>query len=513
MDSSSSRVGTIGSSLKDQTRLQIVGSFWIVVLLSLPVWWNTTKIERRLLPEAEVASWNQLKPCPIRFPIKISSGSSEVTTGSLNAQVKRLESLLDNGKKTYHDTIDILAARCFDFHVQSANKLDSGDYVILHRPPRDMPDHSRNSISQKNISIPLLTNNKPKEFLRAIAPLPKSSSSIGATDSRVMKYSSQLKLVFTLMNEDCTQPNFIRHWDIKRAIELYLEESLADLSPLHNFTCQTQILPHAPLAFEPTALSGDHTTYVVEQEELKAFINDADWNLASSVTMDSLLNFVLWVPSSNHRPFKIRRADGSLDHDGSFIRPQWGSVVIYNPDQKTFISHPPRLDVTDLARPMQIFRYHLLSLLGIADTPATSEQRTLALDAIIRRRIVENSLEAINSLEVIVKLINDQTNMRVSSEVQNQVKGALTCLKAAQEELLKVDGSLWTAALHADESKRLSSTAFFSPTMLSLLYFPNEHKYAVYTPLFGPVLVPLIIGLIKELRSLRRKKALRLKEE
>lgn len=63
---------------------------------------------------------------------------------------------------------------------------------------------------------------------------------------------------------------------------VYLEDLLASLSPLHNLTCHTQILQHSPLAFEPTFISnGGQPTYLVEEEELKAFINDADWNLGT----------------------------------------------------------------------------------------------------------------------------------------------------------------------------------------------------------------------------------------
>ncbi|WAQ81998.1 hypothetical protein PtA15_2A311 [Puccinia triticina] len=513
MDQPSSRPIAPGSKSKDRTRSQIVGSFWIVIILSLPVWWSTTKIERRALPSSEVEAWDALKPCPIRFPIKLTSNLPEITSASMKSQVERLASRLGSGGDTYHDAIDILTARCFDFNVESTPASASENGVVLHRSPSDIRNHSGSFAFQKDIKIPLTTSDKPNELLRFIAPLPSSPSSTQAADSRVIKYSSQLKLVFSLMNEDCSQSGFIRSWSIKHAIELYLEDLLANLAPLHNLTCQTQILQNSPLAFEPTLLSnGQDSTYVVEQEELKAFINDADWNLASSVTMEPVLNFVLWVPSPDHRPFKIRRTDGTLDADGSFIRPQWGSVVIYNPDQ-TAIGGQPRLGVAELARPMQIFRHHLLSLLGVVDTLDTPEQRALALDAIVRRRIVENSLEAINSMQVIVKLVHDQTNMRVSTEVQNQVKGALASLKSAQEELIKPQGSLWTAALHADESKTLSSTAFFSPTMLSLLYFPDEHKYAIYTPLFGPVLVPLVIALIKELKSRRKKNSVKEKEE
>jgi phosphatidylinositol glycan class S len=40
--------------------------------------------------------------------------------------------------------------------------------------------------------------------------------------------------------------------------------------------------------------------------------------------------------------------------------------------------------------------------------------------------------------------------------------------------------------------------------MVGLLYFPAEHKYAVYTPLFAPIAVPLVVSVIRELKSRRK---------
>lgn len=37
--------------------------------------------------------------------------------------------------------------------------------------------------------------------------------------------------------------------------------------------------------------------------------------------------------------------------------------------------------------------------------------------------------------------------------------------------------------------------------MLALLYFPDEHKYAVYTPLFAPVAVPMVAALFREFKA------------
>jgi phosphatidylinositol glycan class S len=54
----------------------------------------------------------------------------------------------------------------------------------------------------------------------------------------------------------------------------------------------------------------------------------------------------------------------------------------------------------------------------------------------------------------------------------------------------------------------LASRAFFNPDMVGLLYFPAEHKYAVYTPLFAPIAVPLVVSVLRELRARRKAAAM-----
>jgi phosphatidylinositol glycan class S len=48
--------------------------------------------------------------------------------------------------------------------------------------------------------------------------------------------------------------------------------------------------------------------------------------------------------------------------------------------------------------------------------------------------------------------------------------------------------------------------AFFEPGMLALLYFPEEHKYAIYLPLFLPLTVPVISALWSEIKRYQKKK-------
>jgi GPI-anchor transamidase subunit S len=63
-----------------------------------------------------------------------------------------------------------------------------------------------------------------------------------------------------------------------------------------------------------------------------------------------------------------------------------------------------------------------------------------------------------------------------------------------------------TLLLRSSEALTLSSRAFFNPGMLAMLYFPVEHKYAVYTPLFAPVSVPILVATIKEFRAWRKER-------
>ena len=65
------------------------------------------------------------------------------------------------------------------------------------------------------------------------------------------------------------------------------------------------------------------------------------------------------------------------------------------------------------------------------------------------------------------------------------------------------------ALQHSSRTLTLASRAFFNPGMLALLYFPAEHKYAVYTPLFAPVAVPLLVTLLKEVSAWRKARKLR----
>jgi phosphatidylinositol glycan class S len=68
--------------------------------------------------------------------------------------------------------------------------------------------------------------------------------------------------------------------------------------------------------------------------------------------------------------------------------------------------------------------------------------------------------------------------------------------------------SLSQAFTYSAEAFNLASRAFFNPGMLALLYFPAEHKYAVYAPLFASAVIPLFVAALREFMAWKRQRTL-----
>lgn len=92
-----------------------------------------------------------------------------------------------------------------------------------------------------------------------------------------------------------------------------------------------------------------------------------------------------------------------------------------------------------------------------------------------------------------------------------QVSSAVTSLQAAVAELEA--GNLAFALQYSREAILASERAFFDPSLLHLLYFPDDQKFAIYIPLFLPMCVPILLSLLKMLGEIRRSRAERRAKE
>ena len=132
------------------------------------------------------------------------------------------------------------------------------------------------------------------------------------------------------------------------------------------------------------------------------------------------------------------------------------------------------------------------------------EARTIGISdweyaRLIRSRALENMRSAVSTLQSLSNLVNSLPNMVVLDHIATLVASTLSHLEHAKHSFEQQDFEAATrSARHAIVA---AESAFFDPTMVSRLYFPDEHKFAVYMPFFVPVTVPLVSALVALIRN------------
>lgn len=126
------------------------------------------------------------------------------------------------------------------------------------------------------------------------------------------------------------------------------------------------------------------------------------------------------------------------------------------------------------------------------------------LDAIRRSLTQKQILKTLSSLESISKLILKVSNIVIIEEISDRMHTAVELSIGAIDALSGPD--LQNAYKLSSRAYLSSETAFFDPSLLSLLYFPDDQKYAVYFPLFLPVSLPVVTSAYHLYKTFGRKK-------
>lgn len=179
------------------------------------------------------------------------------------------------------------------------------------------------------------------------------------------------------------------------------------------------------------------------------------------------------------------------------------------------------------------------------------------VDALVRAKLLRHRRAAADTLRSLAALVESSPEMEISSKiaedvstalaaiamtdvaifgetaVEGEVRGAVpsgmccpeantrqgggtlpeTNLKSCSWESLDHgrrrlyrDGAARRALRWAREALRRAEAAYFDPTMVPQLYFPQDHLMAVYMPFLGPLVFPLVWGFVQEVMRYRRKR-------
>ncbi|KAJ1678492.1 GPI transamidase component, partial [Spiromyces aspiralis] len=333
-------------------------------------------------------------------------------------------------------------------------------------------------------------------------------ASSSAARLREFNYHPTYSIVFSLMNEDSDALE--TSWDIKDALKAYVYPFLKDISAVSRFHVQSQVSYYSPLPIAPVA--GDNGTYLTPNM-LPHFVNLAEWNLASTDPVLPTIHFILFVPKPKSLPMRIGGQKGSEGPVNGFLVPQWGGVVIANPSVLSGGGRTKRrhhFGVKELRPVMQTFIAQLRLLLGVREVGSASDTlvfdrvtpsgiSTLELDNLIRYRLTQNVNQAASTLVSLNKMVASLQSMVVQNHIRDLANLALERLDAVSEHLER--GQLVEAFSSSVEASSLAERAFFDPNMVGMLYFPDEHKYAIYFPFLIPAAVPVISVVLHRLKE------------
>ena len=145
------------------------------------------------------------------------------------------------------------------------------------------------------------------------------------------------------------------------------------------------------------------------------------------------------------------------------------------------------------------FKSFMRNLIGLSSLQPSNSIRKdifftrLELDQVTRKITLEQLANTLLSLESIKRLLMKVKNIVIHEEVAIKLNSAVELSHQSIDNLAKNELSLAFAL--SSQAFMASESAFFDPSLLSLHYFPEDQKYAVYVPLFLPVCLPLFSSL------------------
>ncbi|XP_047234315.1 GPI transamidase component PIG-S [Girardinichthys multiradiatus] len=344
---------------------------------------------------------------------------------------------------------------------------------------------------------------------------PGSKESV-ADSMRAFKSSPGYEITFSLLNPDPKSHRL--HWDIKGAAQTYIQPLLMKMSPVANFSIDSQTLHYAMLGVNPR-FDSSRSAYTLNADSLAHVINPVEARLGSNAASSNpVLNFLLYVPDSHHSPLYIQDHHKQEVPSNAFHSPRWGGIMVYNVDSSYGPEAELPVDINiNMAKVMGVFLAQLRLLLGVQSSPpppgflvAPCGSTGLAdweLDRLMWSRSVENIATATTTITSLAQLLDQIGNIVINDNIAEQVSNAVTSLQLAVAELDA--GNLGFALQFSKEAILASEKAFFDPSLLHLLYFPDDQKFAIYIPLFLPMCVPILLSLLKiasEARQKRREK-------
>ncbi|XP_073981889.1 phosphatidylinositol glycan anchor biosynthesis class S [Rhodnius prolixus] len=478
----------------------------MLIVIGIPLWWKTTEVHRATLPYDEI---HRLDPLSVNigmtiyvyseFPTRtnfIMQSLEDILIGlrAFSIQFRPLKIDLDN------ITSDIVE-ETISLHPKDGDLL----LIELTRLAQDVDVLISNKriIYFKKETYPDLLGSVLKEILQDSFLQNKISSiltpetlSNHSKESNRLRASLSYDVVFTVINSD---PELLKlTWDVKNDIKKYVQPLFDQISEVSEHQIKSQWLYLIDLGENPKK---EGSNWLLSYSQLPHIITPLEKKLGSGISKSPSVHMILYVASCHMAPLSFVSDKG--ERLNSMISPQWGAVQILNPTPSNCDNHSDI--IPDSKHILAVFTSQFQILLRVRDKidiPSVKLNnikgpllRSWELDGLFRMRTIEQITTASLTLQSLSKLLGEISNIVINEDVAGAINEAVIHVNKATMFLKQ--GKLKEALQFSKIAFSASEKAFSDPSLLALLYFPDDQKYAVYIPLFLPIMIPVLMSLKK----------------
>lgn len=269
--------------------------------------------------------------------------------------------------------------------------------------------------------------------------------------------SLEYDVLITIVNPD---PENL-HVDLSgEDLDTNLQPFLQKITPVADFIVKSQWLYLVELGAIPRKVID---TYYLYEAQLPHVITPLEKKLWSHLSPRPCLNLVLYVSHCNV-PLYIRN---SRDEDtaNAFFSPRWGGIFIMNPDKDS-------CETKEFKPDLQVITSTFVSQLGkILKMGGTSEEDFRELQKRKAEDMVDSTRRTLKSL---AQLLSEINSIVISDDVALKIQIAVDNADTAESLLAKneVEQALGFAKI----AFKNAEAAFSDPSLLALLYFPDDQK-------------------------------------
>eukprot|EP00879_Flechtneria_rotunda_P013519 GHRR01014116.1.p1 GENE.GHRR01014116.1~~GHRR01014116.1.p1 ORF type:complete len:763 (+),score=295.93 GHRR01014116.1:423-2711(+) len=268
----------------------------------------------------------------------------------------------------------------------------------------------------------------------------------------------------------------------------------------------------------------DSSKHTVQQSSIQAALDDQSRSAAA--LPPHVLHFLVYIPPKRNRPLLLLGPKAKQRDSNSFWIPSWGGLSVLNPEEALDAAvqqqtasqssnrvswEPVKLHTRQYQQIAAVANAQLQALFGVSPTASSAvaaaakvQQLPAGLagfsdwqvDALLRQRAGYDVTEAARVLGSLSKLVLELPNLEMPDVIGQQVQQALSYINTAWQHIAA--GDYHAAAAAAGAARAAAEAAFSHPAVLAQLNFPESHKLGVYMPLFLPVSVPILQGLIRQ---------------